>query len=317
MTILVTGGAGFVGSHFVRHAIEAARSVVVLDDMSSGLVAALGPVTLVRGDIGDAQLVRRTLEEHRVTSVVHFAGKICVAESVRRPDYYIEHNVRRASVLLDEALAAGVRSFVFSSSAAVYGVPSGSPISETARTEPISPYGETKLAFERLLAEKEGLLWAALRYFNAAGAHPDGSLSERHEPETHLLPLAIDAALGRRPALQIYGDDYPTPDGTCIRDYVHVIDLAAAHLSALDALSSGTQLGAVNLGSGRGHSVRQVLGAVEAALNRPVPTLVVARREGDPPTLVADIERASALLQWRCDRSDLATIVRDAVRSRR
>lgn len=290
--------------------------VVVLDDLSAGPAPDLGKALLVQGDIADRPLLRSLISECNVSAVIHFAGKISVAESVRSPALYVEHNVARSTILLDELHRGGVRTFVFSSSAAVYGAPGDTPIDEASDTRPINPYGETKLAFERVLARYADLRWVALRYFNAAAAHPSGTMRERHEPETHLLPLAIDAALGRRPALKIFGTDYPTRDGTCIRDYVHVVDLADAHLLALRVLREGTQLGALNLGSGLGYSVREVLDAVEEVVGKPVPHVVAGRRSGDPPVLIADPSRARELLGWSCKRSDLKSIVADAVRSR-
>jgi UDP-glucose-4-epimerase GalE len=318
--ILVTGGAGFVGSHFVRAAHEAGSRVVVLDDLSAGPVPALPDgIDVVRGDIGDRALVARLVREHRVTAVAHFAGKICVGESVADPASYFDVNVVRTFALLDVVRIEGPGVFVFSSSAAVYGAPERSPIDERARCEPVNPYGATKLAVEHILAgfgQAHGLRWAALRYFNAAGAHPDGSLREAHDPETHLIPLVIDAARGRRPPLTVYGDDYATPDGTCVRDYVHVVDLARAHLAALDALDRGVAVGATNLGSARGHSVREVIDAATRVLGRPVPHAVGPRRPGDPAVLLAQCSRAAELLGWTPERSELETIIDDAARSR-
>jgi UDP-glucose-4-epimerase GalE len=317
MTILATGGAGFVGSHFVRAARDAGHEVIVLDDLSGGAPAPEG-VAFVHGDIGDRDLVSRIVRDHSVTACAHFAGKIRVGESVADPAPYFDHNVARALVLL-EVLRDRVGTFVFSSSAAVYGAPDASPIDETARLAPISPYGMTKLAIEQVLAaygEAYGLRWAALRYFNAAGAHPDGTLREHHDPETHLIPLVVDAASGRRPAVTIFGDDHATPDGTCIRDYVHVCDLAGAHLAALDTLAAGTSVGPRNLGSGRGHSVREVIDAAGRVLGAPVPYTIGARRRGDPPVLVADGTSAARLLRWRPARSDLETLIADTARSR-
>lgn len=319
--ILVTGGAGFVGSHFVREADAQGRRMVVLDDGSGGRAARLPEsVVNVRGDIGDRALVRRLIDEHGVTAVAHFAGKIAVGESVRAPELYFDVNVARSLSLLEAVREGGVGQFLFSSSAAVYGMPDTVPIREDARLAPVNPYGHTKLTFEHALEAygvAHGLRWAALRYFNAAGAHPDGTLVEAHEPETHLIPLVIDAALGRRPRLTVFGDDYPTADGTCVRDYVHVSDLAVAHLLALDALAAGRTIGPCNLGSGSGFTVREVINAVAAVLGRPVPYVIGARREGDPAVLTADGSRAREVLGWTPARSELATILEDAVRSRR
>lgn len=319
-SILVTGGLGFVGSHFARLADEAGRRVVVLDDRSGGAPAQLAAgIAVVEGDLGDAALIRRVCREHQVGAVAHFAGKIAVGESVTRPDLYFEVNVVRSLALLAALRDAGVTACLFSSTAAVYGVPTQTPIAETAVREPVNPYGATKLALEHALAAwgvAYGTRWAALRYFNAAGAHPDGTLRESHDPETHLIPLALDAGARARDALWVFGDDYDTPDGTCVRDYVHVQDLAAAHLLALARLEQGHQVGTLNLGTGRGFSVREVIAAASRVLGRDVPHTMVARRAGDPPILVADARNAAAVLGWVARRSELETIVEDAWRSR-
>ena len=319
-TILVTGGAGFVGSHFTRAAVEAGRRVVVLDDLSGGAAPAFPPgVPLVTADLGDRETVRRVCSTYRVGAVAHFAGKIQVGESVQHPDVYFDVNVVRSLRLVEAMREEGVLACLFSSTAAVYGNPESVPIPESARREPVNAYGATKLAFEHVLeawSTAFGLRWAALRYFNAAGAHPDGTLCENHEPETHLIPLAIDAALGLRPPLTLFGDDYETPDGTCIRDYVHVEDLASAHLAALTLLEGGETLGPINLGTGHGYSVRDVLETTGAILGKPVPFTIGPRRAGDPPRLVADASRARQLLGWEPRHSSLRQIVEDAVRAR-
>lgn len=329
MTVLVTGGAGFVGSHFVRAACEAGRQVVILDDLSGMGVADCDPqpdiplpdgAVLVRGDIGDENLVRSICRDHAVSALVHFAGKIQVGESVQKPELYFDVNMARSLRLIETVRQSGVTDLVFSSTAAVYGEPVTVPIPEHSATVPVNPYGFSKLAFEWVLrsyAVAHGLRFAALRYFNAAGAHPDGTLVERHEPETHLIPLVIDAARGKRPPLTLFGTDYPTPDGTCVRDYVHVSDLASAHLLALDKLAQGQSLGALNLGTGQGYSVAQVLKAAADVLGKPVPHTVGPRRAGDPPSLVADSQAAKTRLGWNPQRSDLRTLIEDAARSRR
>ena len=313
--------AGYVGSHFARAAHAAGSKVVVLDDFSAGTTPKLpADIEIVRGDIADRTLVPRLLRERRITAIAHFAGKIQVGESVQKPQLYFDGNLVKSLALLDSVLESEVRTFLFSSTAAVYGMPDQVPIPETAPTQPINPYGASKLAIEHALhayGVAHGLRWAALRYFNAAGAHADGSLREGHEPETHLLPLVIDAALGRRPPLTVFGTDYPTPDGTCIRDYVHVDDLAAAHLAALDALDAGTAVAATNLGSASGFSVREVLDTAARVLGTPVPHTFGPRRAGDPAVLLASNARAKELLHWRPARSDLATIIEDAARSRK
>jgi UDP-glucose-4-epimerase GalE len=322
MTVtLVTGGLGFVGSHFVWAARRAGRDVVVLDDRSAGTSPPLPDgVEVVFADVGDAGALGALFGRLKIGAVVHFAGLIQVGESVKKPEAYFDVNFVRALRLLDAARHANVREVVFSSTAAVYGEPEVTPIPEGAPKRPMNPYGASKLAFEYALEGYErahGVRWAALRYFNASGAEASGTLRESHDPETHLLPLVIDAALGRRPALTVFGDDYPTPDGTCVRDYVHVSDLADAHLLALDRLHAGEVLGAMNLGTGRGHSVREVIDCVAEVVGAPVPHAIGPRREGDPAVLVADATRAGAVLGWSPKRSELASIVEDTLRSRR
>jgi UDP-glucose-4-epimerase GalE len=320
VNILVTGGAGFIGSHFVRAALEHGFGIVVLDDLSTGIAAAVPPgVPLICGDIADRDLVCDIMHGHAVDVVAHFAGKIDVNESIAEPRRYFEANLAKSLLLLDSALDAGVGTFLFSSSAAVYGASEG-PLREDSPLAPVNPYGMSKLAVEQALAsygQAYGLKWAALRYFNAAGAHPDGTLREAHHPETHLIPLAIDAALGARPPLTVFGTDYPTRDGTCVRDYVHVCDLADAHVAAIDALRSGTCVGAVNLGTGSGFTVMEVLEACGCVAGAEVRYQLGPRRPGDPPVLVAQAEKAKRVLSWTPKRSDLSTIIEDALRSRR
>lgn len=322
-SILVTGAAGFLGSHFTRVAHDAGFCVVALDDLSTSVRWPQLPSVIerVEGDIGDRGLIADIVAARGVSAVVHFAGCIRVDESVREPARYFEQNLTRTTALLDAASSASKQplSFILSSSAAVYGQAARIPILELDPTQPISPYGASKLAAEVVLAsygQARAVRWAALRYFNAAGAHADGSLRENHDPETHLVPLAIDAALGTRPALMVYGDDYATPDGTCARDYVHVMDLAEAHLAALDILGQGVSVGAVNLGSERGYTVREVLAEVTAAVGRSVPYAMGARRRGDPAALVASSRLAETKLGWRPRRA-LPEIVVDTLRSRR
>lgn len=323
-TVLVTGSAGFVGSHFARAAHDAGLSVVAVDDLSTTPRWPNLPEAIMRvvGDVGDRDLIAQLVGDRDIGAIVHFAGRIRVDESMREPGLYFEQNLARTIALLDAATSvAKDRSlaFVLSSSAAVYGQPERSPIVELAPTRPINPYGASKLAAEVALAAygyARGVRWAALRYFNAAGAHPDGTLREQHDPETHLVPLAIDASLGNRPPLVIHGDDYATRDGTCVRDYVHVMDLADAHLAALEALACGGSVGAVNLGSERGSTVKEVLAEVAHVAGRPVPHEVGPRRAGDPPELVASAGLAAEKLGWR-PRRGLAEIVEDALRSRR
>ncbi len=322
-TVLVTGAAGFVGSHFARVAHDAGLSVVALDDLSTSISWPNLPEAIARvvGDVGDRALVAQLVTGRGVDAIVHFAGRIRVDESMREPALYFEQNLTRTIALLDAATSTPSSrplSFVLSSSAAVYGQAERSPIVELAPLRPISPYGASKLAAEVVLeayARTRGVRWAALRYFNAAGAHPDGSLRERHDPETHLVPLAIDAALGSRPPLVVHGNDYETRDGTCERDYVHVMDLAEAHLAALSVLDRGASVGAVNLGSERGSTVKEVLAEVAHAVGRHVPHEVGPRRAGDPPSLVASAGLAAETFGWR-PRRGLAEVVVDALRSR-
>ena len=317
MKVLVTGGAGYIGSHTARELRDSGHDVTVLDDLSKGYRAAVPDgVRLVVGDLGDAGALRSALEG--CEAVLHFAGLLSVSESVANPRPYYRTNVVKALALLEAMEAAGVRRMVFSSTCATYGVPVRIPMDETHPQDPINPYGATKRAFERALIDHAAIgavRAVSLRYFNAAGCHHDGSLGEDHRPEEHLIPLAIDAALGRRSGLTIYGDDYDTPDGTCIRDYVHVEDLAKAHVLALKALEAGDAYKAVNLGTEHGHSVREVIAAVEQVSGRSVPAGVGPRRAGDPPRLVASVAKAREVLGFR-PQHDLREIVASALRWR-
>jgi UDP-glucose-4-epimerase GalE len=306
----VTGGAGYVGSHVARALAVAGRKVVVLDDLSTGHAEDARFGELVVGDAGDEALVSRIVRDRRIVAALHFAAKISVAESVADPEGY-----RRANVDVTERLAralatSGVSSIVFSSSAAVYGDPERVPIPEEHEKRPTSPYGESKRLAEEALG-RSGLRVAALRYFNAAGAEPGSGLSERHDPEIHLIPLALRAATGGA-RLTVFGRDWPTPDGTCVRDYVHVGDLARAHLAALERLESGHPGGAWNLGGGTGTSVLEVVDAVARVTGREVAHDFGPRRPGDPSSLVADVSRAREDLGWTPERSDIDRVVSDA-----
>jgi len=317
MNVLVTGGAGYIGSHMVKLLRERGRGVVVLDDLSTGHRDAVAGARLVEGDIGDETLVSSLLAAEKIRAVIHFAAFIVVSESVREPGKYRLNNVVKAEALLRAMRAAKVDCLVHSSTAAVYGDPQSNPIDEAHPTRPINPYGETKLEFERMLATahaEHGLRSVSLRYFNAAGADPGGELGERHEPETHLIPLVLQAASGRRKSLEVYGNDFPTRDGTCERDYVHVSDLCEAHLRALDWLEDGGGREAINLGSGRGATVLEVIETARRETGVDIPSRHAPRREGDAAVLVASAERAARVLGWRCSRSDLPTIIRDAWR---
>ena len=316
--MLVTGGAGYIGSHTVRELRDAGHEVTVLDDLSQGHRAAVpAEVPMVTADLGDAAAVEKAAAG--ADAVMHFAGRLSVAESVADPFRYYSNNVAKGLVLLSVMEGAGVRRIVFSSTCATYGMPVTVPMDEDHPQAPINPYGTTKRAFENALADhaRAGRLRAvALRYFNAAGCHPDGSLGEHHEPEEHLVPRAIDAALGRTAALTIHGEDYDTPDGTCIRDYIHVQDLARAHVLALEAMDRGEAFTAYNLGTGSGVSVREVLKSVERVSGRKVPSRVGPRRPGDPPRLVASAEKAARALGFRPAHAALDVIVETAFRWR-
>ncbi len=314
--VLVTGGAGYIGSHACKTLARAGYRPVVFDDMSRGHRAAVRWGPLVEGELADRAKLIGALKAHHISAVVHFAAYAYVGESVTDPAIYYRNNVVGTLSLFEAMRETGVDRIVFSSTCATYGTPAGVPISETAPQLPVNPYGETKLAIERALrwyGQAYGLRWSSLRYFNAAGADPDGEIGERHDPETHLVPLVLQTALGERPQIDIYGTDYPTPDGTAIRDYIHVQDLAEAHLRALEYLAAGRQSVALNLGTGRGHSVREVIRAAEAVSGRQISCRETARRPGDPPALVADPSRAAELLGWRARLSDLETIIRTAL----
>ncbi len=314
MRILVTGGAGYVGSHAVKLLLSRGHDVWVYDNLSAGHRAAVPAGRLIVGDLSERDRLDQVLVERRIEAVLHFAAFALVGESVRQPVKYYQNNVINTLYLLDALRRHGVSRFVFSSTCAVYGVPNVVPITEDEPTKPVNPYGNTKLAIERALADYAAAHdWgvAILRYFNAAGASPDGDIGEDHDPESHLIPIVLQAALGKRPAVEVYGTDYPTPDGTCIRDYIHVDDLAAAHLLALEVLKPGKLLHC-NLGTGRGHSVREVIQTAEEVSGRKVPVKEGARRPGDPPALVAAADKARKELGWRPHYADLRAIVETA-----
>ncbi|MBL9078998.1 MAG: UDP-glucose 4-epimerase GalE [Planctomycetes bacterium] len=314
--ILVVGGAGYIGSHTALALRDAGLRTLVLDDFSTGFRGALLGGDCVEVDLLDAPRLRAALATHRPAAVVHFAARCYVGESVRDPGAYYRNNVVGTLHLLEAMVASGVANIVFSSTCATYGEPDRVPIEETCPQRPINPYGNTKLACEYLLHDfgtAHGIRSIALRYFNAAGADPQARLGEDHRPETHLIPLALAAAAGRRPPLQVFGADYPTPDGTCIRDYIHVADLADAHVLAVQSLLAGTGgCRAFNLGNGSGASVAEVIAAVARVTGRPVPHRIVARRPGDPPRLVGSTAKITRELGWRPRRSALDQIVADA-----
>jgi len=315
--VLVTGGAGYIGSHTCKALAAAGYSPVALDNLVHGHRWAVRWGPFEQADLADREAIERVLRRHDIGAVIHFAAYAYVGESMADPGKYFRNNVAHTLNLLEAMRAVGVGRIVFSSTCATYGVPEAVPIAEGERQLPVNPYGESKLFIERALywhGAAHGLRWTALRYFNAAGADPDGEIGEDHDPETHLIPLAIETALGRRRELQVLGTDYPTPDGTAVRDYVHVTDLADAHVRALRHLEGEGPSGALNLGTGRGHSVREVIAMVERVGGRKVNARNAPRRAGDPPVLIAAPGRARELLGWEPRWSSLETIVQTAHR---
>ena len=316
MNVLVAGGAGYIGSHCVRQLSAAGHRPVVLDNLVYGHRAAVpADVPFELADLGDEKTVTEVLRRHKIDVVMHFGAYCYVGESVTDPLKYYLNNSAAAVHLLSAMLRAGVSKFVFSSTCATFGVPSKLPMDEGLPQAPINPYGQTKLDVEnalKALAHAGKISFAAFRYFNAAGAAEDGSIGEDHKPETHLIPLAIDAAVGRRPSLQLFGTDYPTPDGTCLRDYIHVDDLSRAHIAVFDKLSApGTAL-FYNLGTGTPNSNREVIRAVEKATGKKINVIEGARREGDPPALYADSTKAKRELNWKVKFPDIDSIVATA-----
>ncbi|MEZ5543264.1 MAG: UDP-glucose 4-epimerase GalE [Pseudomonadota bacterium] len=313
--ILVVGGAGYIGSHMVLDLLRADYPVVTLDNLSRGHRELLPGGDFVAGDLGNPADLRQVFARYPIDAVMHFAAHSLVGESVAHPLAYYRNNVANTINLLEAMQEGGIRHFIFSSTAAVYGEPERVPISESHPCRPASPYGFTKLAVERLLADlspASDLTWSILRYFNAAGADASGTIGERHAPETHLIPLVLQVATGQRAGIRIFGDDYPTPDGTCLRDYVHVSDLTRAHLLALEALLGGAGNSVYNLGNSAGYSVRQVVDAARAITGHPIPAEVSPRRAGDPAALVADSSRIRAELGWQPLYEDIDAIIATA-----
>ncbi len=315
MRILVTGGAGYIGSVVAEELLKLGLDVVVYDNLSKGHRGAVVPgIDFVEGDLHDRERLRETLTDYHVNAVVHMAASSLVGESCADPAKYYRNNVRAGLILLDEMIDAGIRHIVFSSTAATYGEPESQPIDEYAPTNPTNPYGETKLAFERAMRWYDlayGLRYVSLRYFNAAGA--TDHCGEVHEPESHLIPIALQVATGKRRQLEIFGDDYPTPDGTCVRDYIHVVDLAQAHILALQAVSKGSAI--YNLGcGGAGYSVREVIETVREVTGKEIPVQIGPRRAGDPPTLIASSDKIKTELGWEPKYQDLRVIVESAWR---
>ncbi len=314
MNILVTGGAGYIGSHASRLLHTAGHDVWILDNLVYGHRQAALPGRLIEGNVGDRALVSSLLREKKIEAVMHFAAFALVGESVEKPHIYYQNNVVEPLGLLEAMRDADVRKFVFSSTTATYGVPKTIPITEAELQLPINPYGFSKLVIEQALrdyAHAYDWAFAALRYFNAAGAAADGTIGEDHTPESHLIPIVLQVALGQREKIMIFGDDYPTPDGTCIRDYIHVDDLGSAHVKALDRLEAGQGL-QLNLGTGKGHSVLEVIEACRQVTGHPIPSEIAPRRPGDPPALVADATLARRTLDWQPHYVTIDAIVRTA-----
>jgi UDP-arabinose 4-epimerase len=312
--ILVTGGAGYIGSHCCKALAAAGFEPVVFDNLSMGRRGAVRWGRLIEGDMRDADALKRAVEETRPEAVLHFAALALVGESTAHPERYYAVNVGGTLNLLEAMRAANVLRLVFSSTCAIYGEPDRVPITEDLPKQPVNPYGASKFVCERMMEDFDAahaMRSVKLRYFNAAGADPEGEIGESHDPETHLIPLVLDAALGRRPKIAIFGTDYPTPDGTAQRDYIHVVDLAAAHVAALRHLLDGGGSEALNLGTGHAASVREVIRTVEQVTGLAVPVSEEPRRQGDPPVLVADPRRAEARLGWQA-RADLTKMVADA-----
>ncbi|HEV2397261.1 MAG TPA: UDP-glucose 4-epimerase GalE [Candidatus Sulfotelmatobacter sp.] len=304
MVVLVIGGAGYIGSHAARALRSAAHEVIIYDNLSTGYEFLAKGFELVKADVLDEVALERVLP--RADAIMHFAARAYVGESVTDPRRYFRNNVDGGLSLLNAALDAGVKKIIFSSTCAVYGEPAKVPIEENIPRQPVNPYGVSKLFFEQALESYDrayGFRYASLRYFNAAGADESGEIGELHDPETHLIPLALRAAAGQGPALQVFGADYPTPDGTCVRDYIHVNDLASVHVKALEHLAAGKASFAVNVGTGTGASVREVISSIEKITGNSVPHKVVDRRAGDPPALVANPAKAQALLNWKATRT--------------
>jgi UDP-glucose-4-epimerase GalE len=318
--VLVAGGAGYIGAQTCKALAAAGFLPVTLDTLATGHAGAVKWGPFEPGDLRDKDRVKELVARYDIKAAMHFAAFSLVGESVTNPLKYYDNNVVAAIAFAEALIEGGVESFVFSSTAAVYGVPDASPIPEHAPTRPINPYGASKLAFESALTwfgAAHNFRWTALRYFNAAGADPDGETGESHEPETHLIPNLIKAVLGTGPALTVFGQDYPTPDGTPIRDYIHVADLAEAHVLAIRDLIGGGDSGVMNVGTGEGVTVMQVIAAAERVLGKAVPYGVGPRRAGDPPSLVADSSLLQRRLGWRAQRSDLDSIIADAARWQR
>lgn len=315
MKVLVVGGAGYIGSHMVKMLSKAGHDVTTLDNLSNGYKDAVKYGDFVEGDIADAQLLNKLFSESRFDGVMHFASYIQVGESVEKPSMYYRNNVTNTQTLLDAMIENGVKNFIFSSTAATFGEPDYTPIDETHSQKPINPYGHSKLMVEQILADFDrayDLKSVSLRYFNAAGADPEGELGERHIPETHLIPLVLQAASGRRDNIMIFGTDYDTPDGTCVRDYIHINDLCSAHLLGLEHLVAGGESKAYNMGNGQGYSIKELIDIAKKVTGVDFEVKLGERRDGDPARLVADSSLLQKELGWKPEYADLETIMRHA-----
>ena len=316
MAILVLGGAGYIGSHTVYELVDYGEEVVIVDNLETGHVEAVHPkAKFYQGDIRNRAFIDRVFEENKIDAVIHFAANSLVGESMTNPLKYYDNNLCGTKVLLDSMVAHRIDKIVFSSTAATYGEPENIPILETDKTCPTNCYGETKLSMEKMFkwtGRAHGLRYVSLRYFNACGAHESGKIGEAHAPETHLIPLILQVPNGKREAITIYGDDYPTPDGTCIRDYIHVTDLAMARIQAVQYLRAGNPSNIFNLGNGVGFSVKEVIEAARAVTGHPIPAVIEGRRAGDPARLIASSEKAREVLGWNPQHDDLSKIIASA-----
>jgi len=316
MSILVLGGAGYIGSHTVRELLNAGKDVVVADNLLTGYREAVHPkARLYVVDIRNRKAMDEVFDKESIEGVIHFAASSLVGESMKDPLKYYDNNLWGTTALLESMIAHDVKRIVFSSTAATYGIPEKMPILETDKTEPINPYGETKLAMEKMMHWTDlasGLKYVALRYFNACGAHLSGEIGEAHDPESHLIPLILQVPNGQREKISIFGDDYPTKDGTCVRDYIHVTDLAQAHILALNYLMDGGESNVFNLGNGVGFTVKEIVDVARKVTGHPIPAEIAPRREGDPAELIASSEKAKKVLGWKPELDDIETIVSSA-----
>lgn len=315
MPILITGGSGYIGSHTVKYILKQDEEIIVVDNMQSGHEAAIDVDHLYKIDIRDKEELDKVFKNHNIEAVIHFAANSLVGESMENPYEYYHNNVYGMMCLLDVMKENNVDKIVFSSTAATYGEPKNIPILEEDETNPTNTYGETKLAMEKMMKwfdQAYGIKYASLRYFNAAGAHESGTIGEAHNPETHLIPLILQVPLGKRDKIFMFGDDYPTEDGTCVRDYIHVMDLASAHYKALEFLRKGNKSDIFNLGNGNGYSVKEVIETTRKVTGHPIPAEVKERRVGDPATLIASSEKARSILGWKPQYDSLEKIISDA-----